>query len=232
LCQDRLEPCSGSINSIDYTVNQRNSFRFRYIYNSLAAQDTNAQLSAFFQPTPQKNHFFSGSYFHTFSPNLANEFRVGFNRFSSITPSGNFSFPGLDSFPNLDFIETNVQIGPNPNAPQFNIQNLYQVTDNINYTHGKHTLVFGFDGRKYISPSSSPSALAATTNTTRSTFTCWINHLTVLVSAVPAISITTAIRLPSTVMPTTSTVSRQSSRSISAFAMSSPPPRLGSATSN
>jgi hypothetical protein len=142
-----------SINSIDYTVNQRNSFRFRYIYNSLAAQDTSAQLSAFFQPTPQKNHFFSGSYFHTFSPNLANEFRVGFNRFSSITPSGNFSFPGLDSFPNLTFSEINVQVGPDPNAPQFSIQNLYQVTDNINYTHGKHTLVFGFDGRKYISPS-------------------------------------------------------------------------------
>ncbi len=142
-----------SISSIDYTLNQSNNFRFRYIYNTLATQDTAAQLNTFFQAVPQKHDFFSGSYFHVFSPNISNEFRIGFNRFSSTTPAGSFPYPGLDVFPNIFFAETNVQLGPDPNAPQFNIQNLYQVTDNINITRGKHTLVFGFDGRKYISPS-------------------------------------------------------------------------------
>jgi hypothetical protein len=139
--------------SLDYTPNGKNNFRIRYLYNRIAQQDTTAQLSSFFLAQPQRNQFVSGSYFRTFSANLTNEFRVGFNRLATSTPAGNFSFTGLDSFPNLQFAEINVQLGPNPNAPQDSIQNLYQVTDNITFVKGKHTLIFGFDGRKYISPS-------------------------------------------------------------------------------
>jgi hypothetical protein len=142
-----------SVNSMDYTLNGQNNFRFRYVYNTTASQDTTAQLSTFFQAQPTKNHFISASYFHVFTPNFSNEFRVGFNRYSSVTPSGTFAFQGLDSFPNLQFADVNLQVGPNPNAPQDNIQNLYQATDNITYTKGKHTFTIGFDGRKYIAPS-------------------------------------------------------------------------------
>lgn len=69
--------------------------------------------------------------------------------------SGNFSFPGLDSFPNLLFIDQgSLDYGPDGNAPQSTLQNLYQFTDNITWVKGNHTLKFGFDGRKYISPQS------------------------------------------------------------------------------
>ena len=43
-------------------------------------------------------------------------------------------------------------MGPDTNAPQFTIQNTYQVTDNLTWTKGAHTFKFGFDGRKFISP--------------------------------------------------------------------------------
>ena len=43
-------------------------------------------------------------------------------------------------------------LGPDPNAPQFTIQNLYQLTDNVSYVKGRHSIKIGFDGRKYISP--------------------------------------------------------------------------------
>ena len=45
-----------------------------------------------------------------------------------------------------------INVGPDGNAPQSTIQNLYQLTDNVSWVKGKHSFKFGFDGRKYISP--------------------------------------------------------------------------------
>ena len=58
----------------------------------------------------------------------------------------------MDQFPNLSFDELSLQIGPDPNGPQFTIINTYQASDNVNWTKGRHTLQFGMEGRKYISP--------------------------------------------------------------------------------
>ena len=141
---------------MDYTISAKDSIRGRYIYNTEPSFDTAASFSQFYTSNPAKFHLVALSEFHTFTPNLVNEFRVGFNRFQNSIIVGPQTYPGLDSFPNLEFSDTSgsitSQIGPDPNAPQFTIQNLYQVTDNITYTKGKQTLTFGFDGRKYISP--------------------------------------------------------------------------------
>jgi hypothetical protein len=138
---------------VDYNISQKDSLRLRYIYNNENEADTAANLPVFFTNEPFKYHLFALSEYHTFTPNLVNEFRLGFNRFENITGAGNFSFPGLDQFPNLQFYDQGfISIGPDGNAPQFTYQNLYQATDNISYTVGKHTLKIGFDGRKYISP--------------------------------------------------------------------------------
>ena len=62
-------------------------------------------------------------------------------------------FPGLDALPNITFDnDLGLQVGPDPNAPQFTVQNTYELVENINWTKGKHTFKFGFDGRDYISP--------------------------------------------------------------------------------
>jgi len=90
--------------------------------------------------------------FHTFNPNVTNELRVGYNRFSQYYTVGNTKFPGLDTFPNLTLDDLGVQIGPDPNAPQFSVQNTYQLVDNLSWTKGKHAFKFGFDGRRAISP--------------------------------------------------------------------------------
>jgi hypothetical protein len=144
-----------STNSIDYTKSQNDQFRFRYMYLRDASTDTAAYFSAFWLPIPNRYHLFAASWFHEFSPRLTNELRLGYNRYSNTYSSGNFTFPGLDSFPNLTFDDLGfIQVGPDPNAPQSAIQNLYQVVDNITWVKGNHTLKFGFDGRKYISPQS------------------------------------------------------------------------------
>ncbi|MGH9742163.1 MAG: carboxypeptidase regulatory-like domain-containing protein, partial [Candidatus Acidiferrum sp.] len=144
------------VTSMDYDISSKDQLRGRYIYNSFAGIDTSANLPAFFTSTPQKFHLVAINEYHTFSPTLTNEFRLGFNRFASNTPSGNFSFPGLDSFPNLQFQGSDLQglqIGPNPNAPQSQVQNTYSVAEAITWTKNAHTLKFGVEGRKLIAPS-------------------------------------------------------------------------------
>jgi hypothetical protein len=139
--------------SMDYNLGPKDSIRGRYIYNTVGAEDTAANLPTFFTTQPFKYHLVALSEYHTFTPNLTNEFRLGFNRYSNTLTAGNFSFPGLDVFPNLQFYDQGfISVGPDGNAPQFTIQNLYQLTDNISWVKGKHTFKFGFDGRKYISP--------------------------------------------------------------------------------
>jgi len=141
---------------MDYTISSKDSIRGRYIYNTRPVFDSAATLPQFFTQEPQKYHLVALSEFHNFTPNLINELRLGFNRFTQNLVVGPQAYPGLDSFPNLEFYDTSgnitTQIGPDPNAPQFTIQNLYQITDNVSYTKGRHTLKIGFDGRKYISP--------------------------------------------------------------------------------
>lgn len=142
--------------SADWTISQKDSFRARYIYNRNTSTDTNGGavvFPTFFQPNPNRYQLIALSEYHSFTPNLTNELRIGFNRHSNTLGAGNFSFPGLDQFPNLVFFDQGgVNYGPDGNAPQFTIQNLYQLTENVSYVKGAHTLRFGFDGRKYISP--------------------------------------------------------------------------------
>jgi len=139
----------------DYNISGKDSMRGRYIYNTQGSPDTAASLPAFYTTTPYRFHLISISEFHNFTPNLINEARIGFNRYFNETPSGNFSFPGLNSFPNLEIYDQGfINYGPDGNAPQSTIQNLYQLTDNVSWIKGKHNFKIGFDGRKYISPQS------------------------------------------------------------------------------
>ncbi len=93
--------------------------------------------------------------YHTFNATTQNEFRLGFNRLTNVTSAGNFTFPGLDSFPNITIDSLNfVNVGPDANAPQFTIQNTYQMADSVTWTKDKHTLKFGIEGRKLIAPES------------------------------------------------------------------------------
>jgi len=141
--------------SMDYDLSSKDQIRGRYIYNNVAGISTAANLPAFYTPLPNKFHLVAINEYHTFGPNLTNELRLGFNRFAQTVTAGNFSYPGLDSFPNLVFKDlSSLQLGPNPNAPQGTIQNTYSAAEAITWTKGAHTLKFGFEGRKLIAPES------------------------------------------------------------------------------
>ncbi len=140
-------------NAIDFNISSKDQLRGRYIYERQDESDTGAQIPTFFTTLPVRFHLFTLSEYHTFSPSVSNEFRLGFNRFAQVFTVPDIQFPGLAMFPNLTFDDLNsVDVGPDPNAPQGTVQNTYQVVDNLSWVKGKHNLKFGAEVRDVISP--------------------------------------------------------------------------------
>jgi Carboxypeptidase regulatory-like domain len=142
------------VGNLDYTQSDKTQHRSRFVYNQNRTIDTAASLPQFFLLAPFDTRLFSYTLIHSFTPNLINETRIGYRRLASSTPAGNFTFPGLDQFPNVGLIDLGVNIGPDGNAPQFGFENNYQLVNNLSWLRGNHSLKFGGDGRKIISPQS------------------------------------------------------------------------------
>ena len=142
------------VQSVDYNMSDKDQIRGRFIYNKENLLDNQAQLGTFFAPYSITYELINASEYHTFTPSVTNEFRVGFNRFDETIPAGNFAYPGLDAFPNITLFDlgNGLNVGPDGNAPQFTIQNFYQFVDNVSIVKGKHTLKVGGEYRWYISP--------------------------------------------------------------------------------
>ena len=140
-------------NSFDYNISEKDQLRGRLAWVKYSAIDTAAQLPTFWDTTPQRYWVATLSEYHNFSSNVNNEFRFGFNRYAQVYPVGDQQFPGLGTFPNLVFYDlNNAQLGPDGNAPQETIQNLYQFVDNVSWVKGKHNIRFGGEFRWIISP--------------------------------------------------------------------------------
>ncbi len=138
--------------SSDYNISEKDQIRGRFIYNRLESiNTTSVSLPVFYTPVPGRYYLASLTEYHSFTANVVNEIRLGYNRQNSSYPVGDQKFPGLDALPNLFFNDLNLQIGPNPNYPQGSIRNAYQVSDTFTWTKGKHTIKTGFEWRDFIS---------------------------------------------------------------------------------
>jgi hypothetical protein len=142
-----------TVNSVDFNPTASDQIRFRYIYSKFNGTDSAAQIPSFFNTLPQRFHVGTFSEYHTFSPKITNEFRLGYNRFTQDFVVPSVTFPGMNVYPNFTLDDLgSVNIGPDPNAPQSAVQNLYQINDNVSWLAGKHNIKFGIEGRKSISP--------------------------------------------------------------------------------
>jgi hypothetical protein len=131
------------VGAVDWNISAKDQLRGRYLYNRTRGLDFYAALPVFYQPAPVTNNSISVSEFHNFSASMENEFRVSYVRNNANTPAGSFTFPGLDAFPNLSLDDLQLQIGPDPNTPSGNIENLSQLQENITKTSGRHTFKAG-----------------------------------------------------------------------------------------
>jgi hypothetical protein len=142
-----------AVTSIDYNMTNNDQIRGRFIYNRYTALDNFANLPEFWTDLPQRFYLVTLGHYHNFGPKVTNELRLGYNRFSQFYVLPSQQFPGLDKFPNISFdSDLGLNIGPDPNAPQFAIQNTYQITENLNWIVGNHSFKFGADIRNSISP--------------------------------------------------------------------------------
>lgn len=140
--------------NLDYLQSSSTQHHVRFTFTNGADIDNSANLPVFFTALPSKQRLFSYTLIHNFSERVINETRGAFRRSSANFPVPNITFPGLAAFPNIILDDLGLNIGPNPNAPQFGIENNYQIVNNLTWLRGNHTLKFGGDLRWIISPQS------------------------------------------------------------------------------
>ncbi len=140
--------------NLDYLQSAATQHHIRFTFTNGSDIDNLADLPAFFTPLPSKQRLFSYTLIHNFSSNVTNETRFAFRRSSQNFPVPAVTFPGLTVFPNLTLDDLGLNIGPDQNAPQFGIENNYQIVNNVTWLRGNHTFKFGGDFRWIISPQS------------------------------------------------------------------------------
>jgi Carboxypeptidase regulatory-like domain len=140
--------------NLDFTQSSKTVHHSRFIFNRNRTIDNLATFPEFFALSPTDGRLFSYTLIHNFTPKLTNETRLAYRRYVQRFPVPDITYPGLDQYPNLDFDDLGFSLGPDSNAPQFTIENSYQVVDQATYTFGHHSLKFGVDWRNIISPQS------------------------------------------------------------------------------
>ena len=137
----------------DYYASAADQLHLRYVLNHSSQIDNAAGLPVFFQPTTIGNHLAAITENHIFSPALIGEFRIAYTRFVNDTSAGNYKFPGLDAFPNIQIADLGgLQLGPDPTSPQFVASNTYQAAANFTWLRGRHTVKAGFEAQQAIAP--------------------------------------------------------------------------------
>jgi hypothetical protein len=138
--------------NIDYNISQNDRLYGRFFYDKLRSPLLGGPGGEFNGTTGTDNRLLSLTENHSFSANLINEFRFGYRRqvLSFRVPLQFNDFPG--QFPNISIDELGLFIGPNGNAPQSGIANVYQGSDTVSWTLGKHQMKFGSDYRNVIAP--------------------------------------------------------------------------------
>jgi Carboxypeptidase regulatory-like domain len=129
----------------------KNQIRARYLYDRFRSPSINSsQPQAQFNGTEQNGaHKFILTDAWSMKPNLINDARVSYSR----TQFPELTIPtGFTNFPNIEIDELGTNVGPNGNAPQGGVQNVYQGSDAVTYIKGKHTLKAGIEFRRYIVP--------------------------------------------------------------------------------
>jgi|SRR5690242_11193368 hypothetical protein len=87
---------------------------------------------------------FSLSYIHVFTPTVLSEFRAGYAQNGVVVTA---DLPGV---PFIGFDDTTLGFGAYGGYPQTFHENIYNYTDLVSITHGKHSLKAGGELRRNI----------------------------------------------------------------------------------
>jgi hypothetical protein len=136
--------------ALDATINHVDQIRFRYVHNRIESTHATPALPAFNTPREFTGLLASAGWYHTFNSVVTNELRLGYNRVDDQYRPGGTNFPGIDTFPNIQISNLNLNLGSNLGAAQSSIINSYHLADGVNWNAGRHTIRFGADVRRII----------------------------------------------------------------------------------
>ncbi len=147
---------------IDQTITSKQSAYARFSRKNITADYANPLLPN--DSDSVHNRSLLVSYTYTITPRLLNEFRYGF---TNVTTSVNFPIEGADALSQLDLTGVNISQHPTTHAfPTFNFSagtgftaigrdktgvtqsETTQLTDNVTWTRGRHTVKAGVDVRR------------------------------------------------------------------------------------
>ena len=147
---------------IDHTINSKQSVYARFSRKNITEDYANPLLPDDSDSVHNRSLLVSHTWVLT--PRLLNEFRFGF---TNVTTSVGFPIEGADALSQLDLTGVNISQHPATHAfPTFNFSagtgftpigrdktgvtqsKTIQFTDNLSWTHGKHTLKTGVDARR------------------------------------------------------------------------------------
>jgi hypothetical protein len=150
----------GFVLRLDYNESPKSQWMGRY---SWGAEDQKTQgLNRTGTKIITNYEQYAGSNTRTFTPNLVNEARFGYSRFYNslgtllafdtdvvsalAIPNQKTSLPVTWGIPNVSFTGTGfTSIGDSTDGPFSNDNNTLQLLDKLSWTHGNHTLRFGFE---------------------------------------------------------------------------------------
>jgi len=149
--RNTLREDTGSI-KIDYNAGSKDTFSFRY---NISDSFTNTQygvVAGQVSPSYSRNHLLKGSWNHSITPSLLNEFGVAFNRpqTDSLGGGGGFPFFLCSAFWGCS---DKVGFGATPGPALFSNrrpQHSVQFLDTLTWVKGRHTLKAGFDIRHVV----------------------------------------------------------------------------------
>jgi outer membrane receptor protein involved in Fe transport len=144
----------------DIKATERDNITVRYLYQKQLTVNSLATSNGFTGDVPATSKNFGGTYTRQISTSMVNEFRATYQNLSVLF--GGASNPGnlvpIPSPTAIDTAFTNITfgggfalgrstalsaIGPATNLPQGRIVKVYQAADNLTYTRGRHTFIFG-----------------------------------------------------------------------------------------
>jgi hypothetical protein len=151
----------------DYAISNKDNFFARFSYGNdstfLPSPFSNALDGGGFQDGYSDNtaQGLAASEVHSFTNNLINEFRFGFNHLDShrynlnynVNVAQQFNFPGvpfgpnLGGLPSISFSDGTAGIGSSGFLPAIEHQHSYVFTDNLSWVRGRHAAKFGAELR-------------------------------------------------------------------------------------
>jgi hypothetical protein len=136
----------------DWTINDKDQLRVRYVHNELEANNSGIGFAAFMIPRRSKSMLASIAHYHTFGDAVTNELRFGYNRFANYPQPGQFgSLGNTSTFPAIGIGGAlNLQFGPQLGFNDQAAINTYQLADSIRFRFGGHNLHIGGDVRRYL----------------------------------------------------------------------------------